>query len=52
MHALVRNPESYRAQALAGSGVELARVEIGDAASLAAALGGVDAFFFRPTSVR
>lgn len=49
VRALVRSPESDRAQALAGRGVELARVEIGDAASLSAALKGVDAFFFMTT---
>jgi uncharacterized protein YbjT (DUF2867 family) len=49
VRALVRNPGSDRAQALAGRGVELARVEIGDAASLSAALGGVAAFFFMTT---
>jgi uncharacterized protein YbjT (DUF2867 family) len=47
--ALVRNPGSDQAQALAGRGVELARIEIGDAASLSAALQGVDAFFFMTT---
>ncbi|WP_284739952.1 NmrA/HSCARG family protein [Amycolatopsis sp. RTGN1] len=49
VRALVRNPGSDRAQALAARGVELARVEIGDAASLSAALEGVDAFFFMTT---
>lgn len=49
VRALVRNPESDRARALADRGVELARVEIGDAASLAAAVQGVDAFFFMTT---
>jgi uncharacterized protein YbjT (DUF2867 family) len=49
VRALVRNPESDRAQALAGRGVELARIEIGDARSLSAALKGVDAFFFMTT---
>lgn len=49
VRALVRNPESDRAQALADRGVELARVEIDDAASLSAALKGVDAFFFMTT---
>jgi uncharacterized protein YbjT (DUF2867 family) len=49
VRALVRNPESDRAQALAGRGVELARIDIGDAPSLSAALQGVDAFFFMTT---
>jgi uncharacterized protein YbjT (DUF2867 family) len=49
VRALVRNPESARAQALTDRGVELARVEIGDAASLTAALKGLDAFFFMTT---
>jgi uncharacterized protein YbjT (DUF2867 family) len=49
VRALVRNPESDRAQALAARGVELARVGIDDAASLSAALRGVDAFFFMTT---
>jgi uncharacterized protein YbjT (DUF2867 family) len=49
VRALVRNPGSDPAQALAGRGVELARIEIGDAASLSAALEGVDAFFFMTT---
>ena len=40
VRALVRNPESDRARALADRGVELARIEIGDAASLSAALKG------------
>jgi uncharacterized protein YbjT (DUF2867 family) len=49
VRALVRNPESERARALAGRGVELAPIEIGDAASLSVALKGVDAFFFMTT---
>ncbi|MGW4462274.1 NmrA/HSCARG family protein [Micromonospora sp. NPDC004704] len=49
VRALVRSPRSDRAQALAGRGVELERVEIGDAASLSAALQGVDAFFLMTT---
>ncbi|MEV4630101.1 NmrA/HSCARG family protein [Micromonospora sp. NPDC049523] len=49
VRALVRSPESDRAQALADRGVELARVEIGDATSLSGALQGVDAFFFMTT---
>jgi len=47
--ALVRNPESDRAKALADRGVELARIDIADAASLSAALQGVDAFFLMTT---
>jgi uncharacterized protein YbjT (DUF2867 family) len=49
VRALVRSPESDRARALTDRGVELARVGIGDAASLSAALKGVDAFFFMTT---
>jgi uncharacterized protein YbjT (DUF2867 family) len=49
VRGLVRSPESERARALAARGVELARIEIGDAASLSAALQGVDAFFFMTT---
>jgi uncharacterized protein YbjT (DUF2867 family) len=49
VRALVRSPESDRAQALADRRVELARVEIGDAASLSAALKGAGAFFFMTT---
>jgi uncharacterized protein YbjT (DUF2867 family) len=49
VRALVRDAESERARALADRGVELARVEIGDAASLSAPLQGVDAFFFMTT---
>jgi uncharacterized protein YbjT (DUF2867 family) len=49
VRALVRNPESDRARALADRGVELARVDLHDAASLSAPLTGVDAFFFMTT---
>jgi uncharacterized protein YbjT (DUF2867 family) len=49
VRALVRSPESDRAQALTDRGVELARIDIGDAASLSDALKGVDAFFFMTT---
>ena len=49
VRALVRSPESEKARALAGRGVELVRLEIGDAASLASALQGVAAFFFMTT---
>jgi uncharacterized protein YbjT (DUF2867 family) len=49
VRALVRDPGSDRARALAGRGVELARIETGDAASLSAALRGLGAFFFMTT---
>ncbi|ADJ47444.1 nucleotide-diphosphate-sugar epimerase/NmrA family protein [Amycolatopsis mediterranei S699] len=49
VRALVRNPGSDRARALAGRGVELARIDIDDAASLVAALREVDALFFMTT---
>ncbi|GLY93865.1 NmrA/HSCARG family protein [Actinoplanes sp. NBRC 103695] len=49
VRALVRSPESDRARALAGRGVELARVEIDDATSLSAALRGAEAFFLMTT---
>jgi uncharacterized protein YbjT (DUF2867 family) len=49
VRALVRDPESDRARALADRGVDLARVRIDDPASLSAALKGVDAFFFMTT---
>jgi uncharacterized protein YbjT (DUF2867 family) len=49
VRGLVRNPESDKARALADRGVELARVDIGDGASLSAALQGVAAFFFMTT---
>jgi uncharacterized protein YbjT (DUF2867 family) len=46
VRALVRNPESGRAQALAARGVELAAIRIDDPASLADALATVEAFSF------
>lgn len=46
VRALVRTPESDRAQALAARGVELSAIQIGDPASLVAALKAVDAFYF------
>lgn len=46
VRALVRNPRSDRAQALAVRGVDLAAVRVDDPASLAAALTAVDAFYF------
>ena len=49
VRALVRNPESDPARALADRGVELARTQIGDTTSLSTALKGVDAFFFMTT---
>ena len=49
VRALVRSPESEKARALADRGAELARVDIGDPASLSAALHGVAAFFFMTT---
>lgn len=44
--ALVRNPQSDRAEALAARGVDLAAIRTDDAASLSAALTGVEAFYF------
>jgi uncharacterized protein YbjT (DUF2867 family) len=49
VRALARNPESDRARELAGRGVELARIDIDDAASLVAAMREVDALFFMTT---
>ncbi|GIE78566.1 hypothetical protein Aph02nite_45160 [Actinoplanes philippinensis] len=46
VRALVRDPESGRAQALAARGVELAAVRADDPASLAAALATVAGFYF------
>ena len=46
VRALVRNPQSDRAQALAARGVELAAVRADDPASLAAALATVEGFYF------
>ncbi|HEY3472619.1 MAG TPA: NmrA/HSCARG family protein [Amycolatopsis sp.] len=46
VRALVRDPQSDRAQTLAARGVELAAVRTDDAASLAAALTAVEAFSF------
>ncbi len=46
MRALVRTPQSDRAQALAARGVELAAIRIDDPASLVAALATVEAFYF------
>ncbi|MFK4804025.1 NmrA/HSCARG family protein [Streptomyces sp. MPA0124] len=46
VRALVRDPRSDRAQALAARGVELAAVRAEDPASSAAALAGVEAFYF------
>ncbi|MBG6181947.1 NmrA/HSCARG family protein [Arthrobacter sp. CAN_A1] len=49
VRALVRQPESAKALALAGRGVELAHADVTDTATLEAALTGVDAFFFMTT---
>lgn len=46
VRALVRNPRSDRAQALAARGVELAATRADDPASLAAALATVEGFYF------
>src|SRR3954468_16624140 len=46
VRALVRTPESDRAQALAARGVELSAIRIDDPASLVVALEAVDAFYF------
>ncbi len=46
VRALVRDPRSDRAQALAARGVELAAVRAEDPASVAAALAAVEAFSF------
>ncbi|MCF4136475.1 NmrA/HSCARG family protein [Streptomyces sp. Tue 6430] len=46
VRALVRNPRSDRAQALAARGAELAAIRADDPASLAAALATVEGFYF------
>ncbi|MEU9065257.1 NmrA family NAD(P)-binding protein, partial [Streptomyces sp. NPDC048430] len=46
VRALVRNPQSDRAQALAARGVELAAIRADDPASLTAALATVEGFYF------
>ncbi|MFJ6917231.1 NmrA/HSCARG family protein [Streptomyces sp. NPDC101133] len=46
VRALVRNPQSGRAQALTARGVELAAIRADDPASLAAALATVEGFYF------
>ncbi|MFC8221448.1 NmrA family NAD(P)-binding protein [Streptomyces sp. NPDC057362] len=46
VRALVRNPQSDRAQALAARGVELAAIRADVPASLAAALATVEGFYF------
>src|SRR4051812_9108631 len=46
VRALVRNPGSDRAQALAARGVELSTVRIDDPVSVVAALEAVEAFSF------
>jgi uncharacterized protein YbjT (DUF2867 family) len=49
VRALVREPDSERAQALAHRGVELARIDIEAPDSLVAALAGSAGFFFMTT---
>lgn len=49
VRALVRNPESDRARALADRGVELVYADVADPDSLVPALTGVDTFFFMTT---
>ncbi|MFI0242634.1 NmrA/HSCARG family protein [Streptomyces sp. NPDC016845] len=46
VRALVRDPQSGRAQALAARGVELVAIRADDPASLAAALATVEGFYF------
>ncbi|QER90410.1 NmrA family NAD(P)-binding protein [Streptomyces tendae] len=46
VRALIRNPQSDRAQALAARGVELAAIRADDPASLTAALATVEGFYF------
>lgn len=46
VRALVRDPQSNKAKALADRGVELAATQTDDPASLHAALTGVEAFYF------
>lgn len=46
VRALVRDPQSDRAQALAARGAELAAIRADDPASLAAALATVEGFYF------
>lgn len=49
VRALVRDTTSNKAKALANRGVELARIDVDDAPTLAAALNGVQAFWFMTT---
>ncbi|MGO2994407.1 MAG: NmrA family NAD(P)-binding protein, partial [Brachybacterium alimentarium] len=49
VRALVRNPSSDRAQALAQRGVELVQADADEPASLVPALDGVKALFFMTT---
>lgn len=49
VRALLRDTTSDKARALAERGVELARIDVHDAASVAAALENVDAFWFMTT---
>ncbi|MFG6444942.1 NmrA/HSCARG family protein [Microbacterium sp. P07] len=49
VRALLRDTGSEKARALAARGVELAKVDIDDAATLSSALDAVDAFWFMTT---
>ena len=49
VRALIRDTNSDKAKGLAGRGVELAQIDVHDAASLVTALEGVDAFWFMTT---
>lgn len=49
VRALVRDTTSNKAKALADRGVELTRIDVDDAPTLAAALNGVQAFWFMTT---
>lgn len=49
VRALVRNPDSEKAKALAERGVDVVRVDVGDSQSLEIGLQGVDAFWFMTT---
>lgn len=49
VRALIRDTSSEKAKALADRGVQLAQIDVHNAASLAAALEGVDAFWFMTT---
>lgn len=49
VRALIRDASTENARALADRGVELAQIDVHDAANLTAALQGVDAFWFMTT---